>query len=102
MKSELVLEKRASSSLAQLYVWLSFKTISDISSTMISIVLATYALEVTGSAALLGLTMASRLLGAVAGGAAVGIIFATRPKETPPAGPPQATVEHVIPAGWRF
>ncbi|HHV7523968.1 TPA: MFS transporter [Burkholderia orbicola] len=71
MKSELVLEKRASSSLAQLYVWLSFKTISDISSTMISIVLATYALEVTGSAALLGLTMASRLLGAVAGGAAV-------------------------------
>ncbi|WP_419688189.1 MFS transporter [Burkholderia theae] len=71
MKSELVLEKRASSSLTQLYAWLSFKTISDISSTMISIVLATYALEVTGSAALLGLTMASRLLGAVAGGAAV-------------------------------
>ncbi|WP_193101928.1 MFS transporter [Burkholderia sp. Z1] len=71
MKSELVLEKRVSSSLTQLYAWLSFKTISDISSTMISIVLATYALEVTGSAALLGLTMASRLLGAVAGGAAV-------------------------------
>lgn len=71
MTSELVLEKRASSSLAQLYVWLSFKTISDISSTMIGIVLATYALEVTGSAALLGLTMAPRLLGAVAGGAAV-------------------------------
>jgi hypothetical protein len=39
---------------------------------------------------------------AVAGGAAVGIVFATRPKETPPAGPPQATVEHVIPAAWRF
>ncbi|KWO47761.1 MFS transporter [Burkholderia sp. MSMB1459WGS] len=71
MESELVPEKRASTSLAQLYAWLSFKTISDISSTMIGIVLATYALEVTGSAALLGLTMASRLLGAVAGGAAV-------------------------------
>lgn len=71
MTSELALDKRASSSLAQLYAWLSFKTISDVSSTMISIVLATYALDVTGSAALLGLTMASRLLGAVAGGAAV-------------------------------
>jgi hypothetical protein len=39
---------------------------------------------------------------AVAGGAAVGIIFATRPKETPAAGPPPATVGHVIPAAWRF
>ncbi|TCW82933.1 MFS transporter [Burkholderia sp. SRS-46] len=71
MNSELTLEKSASTSLTQLYVWLSFKTISDISSTMIMIVLATYALEVTGSAALLGLAIAARLLGAVTGGAAV-------------------------------
>jgi tetratricopeptide (TPR) repeat protein len=34
----------------------------------------------------------------VAGGAATGIIFATRPKTTPPAGPPTATVDRVIPA----
>jgi tetratricopeptide (TPR) repeat protein len=35
-------------------------------------------------------------------GAATGIILGTRPRETPPASPPQATVDHVIPAGWRF
>ncbi|KVT75688.1 hypothetical protein WT25_02020 [Burkholderia territorii] len=43
---------------------------------MISIVLATCALEVTGSAALLGLTKASRLVGAVVGGAAPVTLFA--------------------------
>jgi hypothetical protein len=39
---------------------------------------------------------------AVAGGATVGIIFATRPKETPPAGPPMNTVGVVLPAAVRF
>lgn len=39
---------------------------------------------------------------AVAGGATVGIIFATRPKETPPAGPPQSTVTVTFPAAVRF
>jgi tetratricopeptide (TPR) repeat protein len=39
---------------------------------------------------------------AVAGGATVGIIFATRPKETPPAGPPQSTVTINFPAAVRF
>jgi tetratricopeptide (TPR) repeat protein len=39
---------------------------------------------------------------AVAGGATVGIIFATRPKETPAPGPPSNTVGVVIPAAVRF
>ena len=39
---------------------------------------------------------------AVAGGATVGIIFATRPKDTPPAAPPPATVDRVLPAAVRF
>jgi hypothetical protein len=38
----------------------------------------------------------------VAGGAAVGIIFVTRPKDAPPAGPPPATVDRVLPAAVRF
>ncbi|QRR07522.1 MFS transporter [Burkholderia sp. MS455] len=71
MNSELRLEKRTSYSLAPLYVWLAFKTISDTSSMMISIVLATYALDISGSTVLLGLAMALRLLGSVAGAAAV-------------------------------
>jgi hypothetical protein len=39
---------------------------------------------------------------AVAGGATVGIIFATRPKETPAAGPPTSTVTVTFPASVRF
>ena len=39
---------------------------------------------------------------AVAGGATVGIIFATRPKETPPAATPPATVDRILPAAVRF
>lgn len=59
------------SGLTRVYVWLSFKTVSDISSTMISIVLAAYALQVADSAALLGFAMALRLLGSVAGATAM-------------------------------
>lgn len=65
------MQKRATSSITQLYLWLGFKTVSDTSSTAISIILATYAFEVTGSATLLGVAMALRLLGSVAGGAVV-------------------------------
>ena len=39
---------------------------------------------------------------AVAGAAAVGIIFAAQPRTTTPAGPPDATVQRVIPAAVRF
>jgi hypothetical protein len=39
---------------------------------------------------------------AVAGGATVGIIFATRPKQTPPGGPPSSTVTVTFPAAVRF
>jgi tetratricopeptide (TPR) repeat protein len=38
----------------------------------------------------------------VAGGAAVGIVFATRPKTAEPAPPPNGTVDRIIPAGFRF
>jgi hypothetical protein len=38
----------------------------------------------------------------VAGAATVGIIFAARPRTTPAAGPPPATVDRVIPAAVRF
>jgi hypothetical protein len=39
---------------------------------------------------------------AVVGGATVGIIFATRPKETPAPGPPTSTVTVTFPAAVRF
>jgi hypothetical protein len=38
---------------------------------------------------------------AVAGGATVGIVLATRPKDAPPAAPPPGTVDRVLPAGFR-
>lgn len=56
-------------SLSHLYGWLALKTISDISSSVISIVLATYVYSLTGSATVLGLVLALQLLGAVIGGA---------------------------------
>ncbi|MDR5780692.1 MFS transporter [Caballeronia sp. LZ065] len=71
MSSGPISSRSVPSGLTRVYVWLSFKTVSDVSSTMISIVLAAYALTVTDSAALLGLAMALRLLGSVAAGAAM-------------------------------
>ena len=59
----------APSSTRHLYGWLVLKTISDISSSVIGIVLATYVYAITNSASMLGFVLALQLLGAVMGGA---------------------------------
>lgn len=58
----------AKSALGRFYAWLGVKAVSDLSSAMIGVILATYVYKVTGSATMLGAVLAIQLAGAVLSG----------------------------------